>query len=358
MRDAIIASGWTWEASNVPERMASALALAGSRVLYCENPASFVRTVRPFSEVEKGVFAFGLQHFSHRLNSFPVLRPLQAKLLAIEILNKAAHLRLNDPVFIYPHGDYCLPLCREFKRRGFQLVHVCMDYELELVWELVRESDLALVIPRAAFEELKGKFGTKVRKIPQFSYIDETGGQSSNGLLESRELASIPKPRLGYLGSSGERLSIPFLRETLSRNPEWQFISFDSEKRLHLSNEHVLPWRSRKHLAGILAGLDVGFTPYDCTIPKNLHCVPLKLFDYFARGMPVVSTPITFLRDYEEMVYLGSTPNELAHAISQALIEPADSPKRAKRRAFAGEHSIRQSARLLTSILDELGVLA
>src|SRR5258708_38647678 len=116
MRDAIVVSGWTWAASNVPERMASALALAGSRVLYCENPASLVRTVRPFSEVEKGVFALGLQHLSHRLNSFPVLRPLQAKLLATEILNKVLHLRLNDPVFIYPHGDYCLPLCREFKR--------------------------------------------------------------------------------------------------------------------------------------------------------------------------------------------------------------------------------------------------
>ena len=357
MRDAIIASGWTWEASNVPERMASALAYAGSRVLYCENPASVVRSVRPFSEVEKGVFAFGLHHFSHRLNSFPVLRALQAKLLAIEILNKVAHLRLHDPVFIYPHGDYGLPLCREFKRRGFQLVHVCMDYELELVWELVREADLALIIPRAAFEELRGEFGAKVRKIPQFSYIDETGGQSANGLLESRELSTIPKPRLGYLGGLGGRVSLPLLTETLSRNREWQFISLESEKRPHLPNEHILPWRSRQDLTGILAGLDVGFMPYDCTIPKNLHCVPLKLFDYFARGMPVVSTRIVFLQEYEDLVYLGSTPDELADAISQALMEPADSPKRAGRIALAREHSIGRSAQILTSILDELSAL-
>ena len=354
MRDAIVASGWTWEASNVPERMASALARAGSRVLYCENPASFVRTVRPFSEVEKGVFASGFQHLSHRLNSFPFLRPLQAKLLATEILNKVAHLRLNDPVFIYPHGDYCLSLCREFKRKGFQLLHVCMDYELELVWELVREADLALVIPRAAFEELRGKFGAKVRKIPQFSYIDKTGGQPSNGPPESCELASIPKPRLGYLGSLGGRLSVPFLKETLSRNPKWQFISFGTEKRLHLPNEHVLPWRSREDLAGILAGLDVGFMPYDCTIPRNLHCVPLKLFDYFACGMPVVSTRIVFLQEYEDLVYLGSTPDELSDAISRALREPADSPKRAGRIAVARDHSIERSAQILGVLLDEL----
>jgi hypothetical protein len=354
MRDAIVASGWTWEASNVTERVASALARAGSRVLYCENPASFLRTVRPFSEVEKGVFAFGLQHFSHRLNSFPILQRFQAKLLASEILNTAARLQLNNPVFIYPHGDYCLPLCREFKRRGFQLIHICMDYELDLVAEHVRESDLALIIPRAAFEKLREEFGAKVRKIPQFSYVDESDGQTSPGLLESSELSTIPKPRLGHLGGLAGRLSLPLLRETLARHPEWQFISFDSEKRLALPNEHILPWRSREDLGSILAGLNVGFMPYDCTTLKNLHCVPLKLFDYFALGMPVVSTPIVFLQEYEDLVYLGRTAEELADSISRALAEPVESPKKAGRIAVAREHSIGRSARIMASILDEL----
>jgi glycosyltransferase involved in cell wall biosynthesis len=312
--------------------------------------------VRHFSEVEKGVFAFGLQHLSHRLNSFSALRPLQAKLLAMEILNKAARLQLNDPVFIYPHGDYVLPLCREFKRRGFQLLHLCMDYELELLREHVRESDLALVIPEAAFKELSEQFGPKVRKIPQLSYIDDSVG-SPNGSLVSPQLSTIPKPRLGYLGGLTGRISLPLLRETLSRHPEWQFLSFDARKRLGLTNEHILPWRSREELAGVLAGLDVGFMPYDCAIPKNLHCVPLKLFDYFSCGMPVVSTRILFLQEYEDLVYLGSTPDELADAISQALAEPANSPKRTRRIALAREHSIGRSAQILASILDELGVL-
>jgi glycosyltransferase involved in cell wall biosynthesis len=356
MRDGIVTSGWTWESSNVPERMASTLARAGCRVLYCENPASFLRRARPFSEVEKGVFAFGPQHFSHRLNAFRTLRPFQAKLLAAEILNKASRLQLNDPVFIYPHGDYVLPLCREFKRRGFQLIHVCMDYELDLLREHVRESDLTLVIPQAAFKELSAQFGPKVRKIPQLSYIDDSVG-SPNGLLESPELSAIPKPRLGYLGGFTGRISLPLLRETLSHHPEWQFLSFEARKWLGLTNEHILPWRSQEELAGVLAGLDAGFMPYDCAIPKNLHCVPLKLFDYFSCGMPVVSTRIVFLQEYEDLVYLGSTPDELADAISQALMEPANSPKRARRIAVAREHSVGRSAQILASILDELSIL-
>jgi hypothetical protein len=315
-----------------------------------------LRTVRPFSEVEKGVFAFGLQHVGHRLNSFSILRPLQATLLANEILSKAARLQLNDPVFIYPHGDYVLPLSQEFKRRGFQLIHVCMDYELELLTEHVRESHLSLVIPQAAFKELSEQFGPKVRKIPQLSYIDDSLG-SPNGLLESPELSTIPKPRLGYLGGLAGRISLPLLKETLSHHPEWQFLSFDARKWLGLTNAHILPWCPREKLAGVLAGLDAGFMPYDCAIPKNLHCVPLKLFDYFSCGMPVVSTRIVFLEEYEDLVYLGSTPDELAEAISQALTEPPNSPKRARRVAVAREHSIGRSAQNLASVLDELSAL-
>ena len=70
--------------------------------------------------------------------------------------------------------------------------------------------------------------------------------------------------------------------------------------------------------------------------------------------MPVVSTPIVFLQEYEDLVYLGRTPEELADSISRALVEPVDSPKRAGRIAVAREHSIGRSARIMASILDEL----
>jgi hypothetical protein len=73
--------------------------------------------------------------------------------------------------------------------------------------------------------------------------------------------------------------------------------------------------------------------------------------------MPVVSTRIAFLQEYEDLVYLGSTPDELADAILQALTEAANSPKRARRIALAREHSIGRSAQILAAILDELSVL-
>src|SRR6267378_8388008 len=117
VHDAIVLSGWRWETCNVPERMALALARAGSRVLYCENPVSFLRRrARALTEIETGVFALGLTFVGHRLNALPILGGVQAKLLANQIIGDARKLGLHDPIFVYPHGDYCLPLSREFKR--------------------------------------------------------------------------------------------------------------------------------------------------------------------------------------------------------------------------------------------------
>jgi glycosyltransferase involved in cell wall biosynthesis len=120
-----------------------------------------------------------------------------------------------------------------------------------------------------------------------------------------------------------------------------------------LGNEHVLPWYSQNQVPAVLDALDVGLMPYDCTDPKNLHCVPLKLFDYFSRGIPVVSTPIVHLREYGDLVYLGATANELADAVSQALAEPVESPKRAARIAVARKHSIENLSRPISRLLEE-----
>jgi hypothetical protein len=268
--------------------------------------------------------------------------------LADQILAHAATLNLRDPLVVYPHGDYCLGLCREFKRRGFGLIHICMDYELAIQMEHVQKSDLTLVIPRAAFEELQAQFPEKLHMLPQLAMISD-GSEAST--KEWPAYAEIPKPRLGYIGNLTGRTSIPLLGKLLSNHPEWQFLSFGGEKWLPFANEHVRPWCSQLELQGVLAGLDVGLMPYDCANPYNLHCVPLKLFDYFAQGMPVVSTPIVAVREYGDLVYIGGTPEELAEATSLALKEPHDSSKRAKRMAVARSHSIENVGGYLRRII-------
>ena len=353
MRDAIVLSGWTWEANNVPERMAQVLAHGGAKVLYCEKPISlFKDSAKPLTEVEKGLFVLGLTFFAQRLNSFRAVRRFQTEFVLKQILRNAEILQLKNPLLVYPHGDF-LPLIADFKQRGFPLINICMDYELSIMMEHVRLSDLTLVIPLAAYRDLKLEFGDKIKRIPQFASQALKG--IKNETSEVNELAGIGRPRLGYLGNLTGRVSYSLLSDILAIHPEWQFIAFGSpDGRLRLPNVHILPWRPLQQFEIVLEQLDIGFMPYDSS-PKTMHCVPLKPFDYFARGLPVVATPIDYLREpeFDGLVYLGSTAEELAKAISLALSEPADSPKKDKRMAVAQDHSVENLSPLLASVLEK-----
>jgi len=354
VRDAIVFSGWRWETFNVPERIALALSLLGMKVLYSENPASLFRHgEREIREVENGIFGFGPRFFGHRLNSLPFMPELQANFLVRQILEHVARLRLRNPIVVYPYMGQLLPVCQQLKSKGFPLVFVCMDFPSPVLEEHVRIADKTLVIPKAGFHRLKAKFGGKVYLIPQSMRLPDVDltSASNNRRKAPPDLEQIPQPRLGYLGVPQDRLNLPVLETMLRSHPEWHFVSFGTGKCLDLPNVHMLAWRTQRELANLIAGLDIGFMPYDCSSDMNFFCVPLKTLDYFAAGLPVVATPIVHLWDYKELIYFGDTPDELAEATTRALEEPIGSPKKAKRITVAEEHSIGHLSRFLAPLL-------
>ena len=79
--------------------------------------------------------------------------------------------------------------------------------------------------------------------------------------------------------------------------------------------------------------------------------MPLKVFDYFHAGIPVVSTPIVNLWEYSDTIYFGDTAEELTGAVESALDESADSPRKSVRRKIAERQSIAALAEALSEIL-------
>jgi glycosyltransferase involved in cell wall biosynthesis len=351
VRDAIVFSGWRWEAFNVPERLALALRCLGARVLYCENPVSVIRRTRPeLREVEPGIFSFQPYFYGHRLNSFSPLSHLQTAKVAAQIFRHAGTLGLRDPLFFYGLLMNFLPLCSEMKKKCF-LVHFHMDHIEWKSEEHVRLSDRTLAIPRSIFNKLKTEFGEKVQLIPQGVDFQAFAAPSSAGAKQTTSLDAIPRPRLGYMGPVHDRLKLSVLSKMLSDHPEWHFVSCGDRPALPLPNAHVIPWQGRQELPACVRSLDVGFMPYNCADQQQLHCVPLKLFEYFAAGIPVVSTPLVHLSEFEDVVYFGANASDLAAAVVAALNEPPDSPKRAQRVEFARSHSIECLAKRLEEVL-------
>jgi len=305
-------------------------------------------------ELAKNVAGLRPEWLAGRLNAARFAAKLQARLLVNQVLKHAREMGLDRPMVIYTHGSWILDLAREFKARNYFLVHVCLDNEIPGRNEALAEpADLALVIPKTVCHRLRARFGEKVQWIPQLGpdLNGEGAPQPSARVMEA--LARVPRPRLGYLGRLAEGyVHKGLLAEVLRLHPEWHFIACGPVEGLGLPNLTALEWLSAEEVPGMVSLLDVGFMPYNCSDQHVLHGVPLKLFDYFAAGVPVVSTPLIHLREYAELVYLGDSADELAEGIRRALAEPADDPRRERRRRIAGAHSIEEFSRFLPAILN------
>jgi hypothetical protein len=342
-------STWSWDVFNVPERIALALASQGSRVLYCEMPVSrFRRCGTQLSEIEPRIHRFGPEYLGAKINNVPIVRGVQWKMVAKQVLQHVEALRLKDPLFAYSHIDRITPLCEEMRSAGFPLVHICMDYPEAYQYELIAMSDRTLVIPKAVFHKLRAKYGEKVQWIPQSIHLPAARNDAHP---EPAEFASIPRPRLGYPGPIFARLNLGMLREVLTANPQWHFVYFGHSNDLPLSNAHEMGWRPPEELPRYVAAFDAGIMPYDCFEEKNLHCSPLKLYDYFLAGTPVVATPILELLQYQDLIYFGESAREFAGAIEDALQESPDSAKRLRRMEVARAHSTEALGRRLEEVL-------
>ena len=345
-------STWSWEVFNVPERIALALASRGAHVLYCEMPVSRIRHAsEPLREVSEGVHLFRPEYLGARLSCLPIIGNLQWKMVARQIITHANALKLNDPVFLYSHVEHMTALCHEMRAAGFPLIHICMDYPEPYQHELIELSDQTLVIPKSVFHELQARYGEKIYSIPQSIHLKTALQQDRGAIKEPTELAAVPRPRLGYLGPVFARLNLPILREFLTQNLNWHFVYFGESNDLRFPNAHAMAWRTPDELPPFVASFDVGLMPYDCADKKNLHCAPLKLYDYFLAGLPVVATPILMVSEFKDLIYTGATAQELSEAVVCALEEPANSPKGPLRVKVARAHSTEALGQRLEEVL-------
>lgn len=361
MRDAIVLSTWSWEMFNVPERIALAIAMRGARVLYCEMPASrFKKKGGPIGEIANGVHGFRPEYWGSKFNAFAPARTVQWRMVARQILRRADELGLRDPIFVYSHIESVEPLCEAMRERGFPLVHVCMDYPEPYQYAQIAMADRTLVIPSTVAHKLRARFGEeKIAMIPQIYHPVNDGFRSAaDENVIPADLAKLKaqgRPILGYLGPLYGRLSVGLLTELLRSRPDWQFVCFGGAATLGVENARDLRWVSPKQLPSYLQAFNVGFMPYDCGDEKNLHCSPLKIFDYFSLGMPVAATPVLSLREFGDLVYLGETSRELASAVEMALNEPKNSDKRRRRMEVLRSHTTEVLGERLEQVLNFTG---
>ena len=255
------------------------------------------------------------------------------------------------------------PLWRGIARRlrdelGFAVVYDCHDllsgFEkmsgdlIAAETDLLSEADLVLFSSEGLAERYRGK----VRR----SLLVRNAVTASQ--FESVAAAAPGPAAAGYVGALDSRFDVEAVRQAASRNPHCRFVlaghveyapihSLRSVPNVEFPGE--IPY---SRVPEFLAQLRVGLIPFAVT-PLTLMTNPIKLYEYFSRGLPVVTAPLPEAQAMGDLVYVGRTAAEFAQQVTRALGE--DDPARClRRKEVAARESWTARARAISVEFDAL----
>lgn len=200
---------------------------------------------------------------------------------------------------------------------------------------LLKKSDLVTSISHSFKENYHQIIPqTKIHLVPQgFKLIQST--QNIHPQIKSLQKL---KNRVGFIGAINNRLDFPLLFKLISSTPNFNYIFVGplvpdinvSPKNLNKLIPQLLSFSNVIHITQIpknqisqfIQLFDVATIPYDIKDDFNRLCCPMKLFEYFAAGKPVLATPIEELKFYSP--YVGVSNNYLAwkNQIEKLLSRP------------------------------------
>lgn len=156
-------------------------------------------------------------------------------------------------------------------------------------------------------------------------------------------------PVIGFVGGINHRLDFQLIHELVRHNQQWFFVFWGkvqevdefelsaTRRMIHTikkySNVITGYSQDRKEIPGIIGQFDMGIIPYNTKLDFVRYSYPMKLFEYFYIGKPVVATPIEELKRFSRFVKIGATVQEWENQISTLLSRKwPDSYKRQQRR--------------------------
>lgn len=141
------------------------------------------------------------------------------------------------------------------------------------------------------------------------------------------DLASIKKPVFLFFGHiSYDWVDKDLVKYLATNKPDWSWVyvgrySMVENEFADFDNIYLLGEKEFQTLPRYCKGADVATIPFVYSDLTN-NCNPLKLPEYFAAGLPVVSTNIPEVsRSYGDEVYIGSTNEAFLAACVKAYAE-------------------------------------
>jgi len=236
---------------------------------------------------------------------------------------------LGEKKLIY----YCVDEWSEFS-------FIDRDSILDMERRLIQKADVVLTTAEKLYED-KRRHNPNTHLIRHGVDFDHFSRALDGATEEPEDIRSLPRPRIGFYGLIHEWIDLKVAEVLARAHSEWSIVligklSCDASFLEGLSNVYFLGQKPYESLPGYCKGFDVGLIPF--VVNKlTINVNPIKLREYLAAGLPVVSTNLPEIAPYHEVVHLVDSAEAFVPAVEKALQEKSWEWIEKRQDAVAGE---------------------
>ena len=251
---------------------------------------------------------------------------------------------------------------------SWKIIYDCVDYFQHLSTtmrqqeiNLIQAADLVFVNSKTLLKFHSKYKGGEIFLVPQGFRL-----QSFTKKVTKVKKWGVNKPVLGFIGGIRNRLDFKLIYNLAQNNPHWTIIlwgpilSFSGENKPKKEIQKLKKMKSiiwgkskQKDIPSIIDSFDIGIIPYDTNIDFNKYCYPMKTFEYFYLGKPIVSTPIKELERFPLFIKTGQSVQTWEENIQNILAKPWPKKHQRQQRQLAIDNSWSNKIEAMSQIIDD-----
>lgn len=331
-----------------PQHLLRELTELGHRAFYIESEFTYAPNIKQakFLSTKKSHNLYAIKLSTTKdyfiYSDEPSIKDKNILIASLKMLLKEAHI--VNPVAKIDH-PFWASIANEL---GMPIVYDVMDlhsgfketspYNLNNEKKLLVKSDLILASSDYLQQEFR-QYASKIvslKNAGEYTHFSQASSIAKSKLPTPQFFKKLSRPIIGYYGALADWLNTDLIESLAQDFPEASIVLIglvNNAKLFSLAkkypNIYLLGEKPYRELPRYLAMFDVCLIPFK--LSKLIKATnPVKIYEYFASGKPVVSTSIPELIPYRKMIYFGDDPRSYTLAVKNALAEKSSSLAKAR----------------------------
>jgi len=296
--------------------------------------------LQPVREVERNLFVLG--PIAVPLYDVPAVQRLNRELLRYQVRAAQRKLGFESPLnFVFnPTASVVAGSLGERK-----VIYYCVDeftaYTdagtqglVRLEEQLLRRADL-VIVSAETLRKSKAAYNSRVELVRHGVQFEAFRKALDPSTVVPAELQGLPRPIIGYFGlMADDWIDVELLVKVAERFSHGSLVllgkvTTDMSQVTRLPNVHLLGRKPFEELPGYCKGFDVALNAFPIN-GVTLNANPLKVREYLAAGLPVVSSKIPEVEVLGDLVHVAADHDDFLRKLELALKCPGPSAARSE----------------------------